>query len=279
MPKKLTTKHYTFLLLCTVYIATCGADEKKEETKPDFTLLKGVEPVCEAYLNRLNKSKFTYEWPPYCGRPEVVDMPPFETLNRVYLNLEEIYQIYGRVESFRLNSDQFHAERKKRTLLKADKIRSINSMKQSLRLNRLIVWRYDPMVDVDNDGIPDNVVIWFWQRQNRCGNPSDESESYPGMYAYIFNKETTKIDEGKTFKVFGHPDQKALFPSLHRFRTLNYENSFGIFKYFGTTYFDTFPYGFARRSKIRSNVDLKVYLRQDNQAINICQYHWNKRDL
>jgi len=279
MRKKQTLMHCTFLLLCIFHTVTSSAGEKKGETKSDFTLLKGVEPVCEAYLNRLNKSKFTYEWPPYCGRPEVVDMPHFDTLNRIYLNVEEIYRIFDLIKSFDNNSNQMYAKNIwKKSYLYTDKARSIKSLQQSVRLGRRVVWRYDPMVDVDNDGKPDNVVVWFEQRQNRCGG-SDKNEDYPGMYAYVFNNDTTRIDEGKTLKVFGNSIQEDPISSQSYYRTINNENSFGIFKYLGITYFDTFPYGVTYGSAARGNVDLKVYLRQDDQTKTICQYHWNKKDL
>lgn len=273
-----TNTYAIFLLITSAFLTSCEAAVKVEESVvPEFTLLSGTEPVCKAYLHRLNNSHFSEQWPPYCSRPEVEQTNNFDKLNRVYLNADEILKIYNRAESFRLDSDQYRAERIGRSHLSSDVKKSLNSIKRKLRTGRLLVWRFDPMVDVDNDGESDNVVIWFNQRQSRCGS-YDKHQDYPLMYAYIFNKETTEIDESKTMKIFGHPYQKEFQPTLNDFRTLNYENSFGIFKFNGVTYFDTFPYGIKYGSRERQDVDLRVYIRQVDKTKIVCEYHWNKRE-
>ena len=268
------------IVMILLTVTGCVAQEKTLVTDNEFTLLsgQGVE-VCDAYLNRLNTSKFENDWPPYCDRPEVFKSNGFEKLNRVNLSSKEIYKIYDRVLSFQQRTNQMYSEKiRKRSYLSKNKDEAINSIEFKRNLKRLYVWRYDPMVDVDNDGELDNVVLWHRQHRRACGSISGVGKYFPSYYAYIFNKKTTKIDEKKTLEVFGHPVQeRPNAPTLKRFRSYNDESSVGVFKYKGTTYFDTFPNGLTYGSDIHHEIDLRVYLRKNNQTKTVCEYHWNKR--
>lgn len=255
---------------------TCLASSNNNE----FSLLTGQEfEVCESYLKRLNKTVFENNWPPYCDRPEVIESNDFEKLNRKYLSAEEIYSIYDRVMSFKQRKNQFYSEKiRKKSYLPKNKDEAIKSIKFKQNLKRLYVWQYNPMVDIDNDGEPDNVVLWHRQNRRACGSSSGVGKHFPSYVAYVFNKNTTAIDEKKTLEVFGHPNQaRPNAPTLKRFRRYNDESSVGIFKYKGTTYFDTFPNGLTYGSDVRHEIDLRVYLRKNNKTKSICEYHWNKR--
>lgn len=235
----------------------------------EFTLVNGYDvKVCKSYLNRLNQVLFENKSQPYCGRPEVKENNNFANLKRVYLSAQEIYKIYDRVISFKGTSNQMYAENiRKSSYLYPSKQKSINSIKHKQRLKRLYVWRYDPMVDIDNDGELDNVVIWDRRHKRSCGS-----------VAYIFDKQTDFINESKTLEVFGHPNQiRPKIPKSKQFRFLNDESSVGVIKYKGKTYFDTFPGIGTANSKAGKNIDLRVYLRENNQTEIICEYHWNKK--
>src|ERR1700691_1072919 len=114
-----------------------------------FILVQGrhVE-VCEAYLARLNATKF--EHPPFCDRPENTSVPGFALLRRVPLTPAEAFELWlsvGAMEKPASNTEDW-------TLAAATQ-----------ELGRTILaWKYDPEVDIQNNGSMQPLIMWRGSR-------------------------------------------------------------------------------------------------------------------
>jgi hypothetical protein len=119
-----------------------------------FTLTQGKgEAVCEAYLVRLNSVDYT-KLPssplsqPFCDRPENDKVSGFVKLNRAPVTLGERNRLLANVYNFTHPSAMIPEWR-------------INDFfAWSLGKISQPIWRYDPPVDIDNDGVPEDVIVW-----------------------------------------------------------------------------------------------------------------------
>src|ERR1700722_643360 len=113
-----------------------------------FALTKGHHlPVCEAFLKRLNAAQSPKT--PYCDIPEDDSVPGFTKLNRVSLSADEVTRLWSHIFWFTKAQDE--------SITRKDEP-SVNVA--SLLGTDLLAWRYDPPVSLNNDGQPDNVVMW-----------------------------------------------------------------------------------------------------------------------
>lgn len=271
-----------------------SASNTANNKAPAFTLLKGKGvPVCEAYLKRLNISEWgSHEKLPTCGRPENDSVEGFTVLNRVPLTAEQIAALYGGVTNF-LNGG--HSDRGNN---KPSDPHPIIRVRQSIEDNGLAVWRYDPPVDIDNDGKPDDDLI-VWQGGlgvGPCGRragAADEVLILP-THIYSINWQQMKLNDERTRELFGHP--VGGYPVVlqgkpvmsNRFRPIG--TKMGIFSYQDQYYFETFFDGWGdfegkRRSdwgdgkrRIKNSLAgiLGVFQRKDGVTKQICEYRWNE---
>lgn len=271
-------------LLCFTAIKVTAAEKERfvriDPSYHKFTLTngKGIE-VCEAYLERLHKTWF--DRVPFCDRPENIDIKGFEKLNRVYLSPKEIYPLYYRVWGF-LEGHQYAYDEKARQIdLKPEEMDSlINAIKQSIGNRDLNAYRYEPSVDLDNDGVADNLLIW---KQHRCGSIEGVID-YPSRgvtIVLVLATDSRSIDEIKTKQLIGHPiggypkpDNKGFY---EKFRPIN--NYMGVFRYKNITYFDTFfdswgDYVGKRRNDPNIARMLGVFKREKGQTKQVCEYLW-----
>jgi hypothetical protein len=253
-----------------------------------FKLTRGQGvPVCEAYLQRLNVSHF--EKPPYCGRPENASVPGFATLVRIPLETSEVNKLYRHAYNF------FFPK------LRPYEQPGIADIRQG-RLDvtgavghDLAAWRYQPAVDLDNDGAPDNIIVWHALSPSggatRCAE--DFSSVGIGLRAVqaplIFKADDTGIDQGATEAIIGHPVQRYdltldtgnLYVDASTFRTI--ARAIGIFRYRDTYYFDGFfdIWGDAddkRRGEPKLANTLGVFARKANVTRQICEYQMSGAD-
>lgn len=165
---------FAFLIPCA-FAASAAAPAHRISRPPNsgpivtyhFTLKKGTGvPVCKADLDRMNNA--TYTVPHYCGRPEQTTVPGFTPLHRVPLSAQEVYALYERVNSFmglgvqdsKRQDEANAAERKKLGLPPLPPTWPVDVVRKFLQRGYTKVWRFDPPVDIDNDGVPDNLVVW-----------------------------------------------------------------------------------------------------------------------
>lgn len=154
-------------------------------------------------------------------------------------------------------------------------------------------WRYDPLVDINNDGSPLNVLTWNTEDPRvECGNdvaghtPSTEPRTL--QVALVLTPDGATVDQAKTIAVFGHPHGGYTINATLRamgylefvksFRAIG--DSYGIFKYQKLYYFDTFfdnaegPGDFQDRRKSDPSLrnHLGVFLRTRGRTHQICEY-------
>lgn len=179
-----------------------------------FDLVQGQGvAVCEAYLARLNMTD--YQDPPYCDRLEHDVIPGFVHLHRVPLSAEAVQELLPRVKGFtdHKNQDWQDLENARRQRGGLPFSQPLSDVKNYLGRD-IKVWRYDPPVDIDNDGVLDNVIVWHGfgasGHTGRCGqeSPYDKGRQVTlrqTQIAYVLTPNNDRIDVFQTMTIFGHP--------------------------------------------------------------------------
>ncbi len=150
-----------------------------------MTLTKGQgRPVCEAYLQRLNQTVY-YE-PPYCGRPENDQVPGFVRLHRIILDPDEVSKLYGQVGAFLLRSNS--------TPPQVQNAQEMEEVSRAAGSHKILVWRYEPRVDVENDGTTTNLIVWtgspISSTGKACGDPhfpNGDPAIKPSVLRWVFS--------------------------------------------------------------------------------------------
>jgi hypothetical protein len=211
---------------------------------------RGV-PVCEAYLQRIHQTLF-YE-PPFCGRPDNDQVPGFAHLRAVPLSPMQVNRFSVSQANLEAQLSLHYTERPDAMELAAsaetkfvylDTGGIIAAVPKNANVS---VWRYEPPADIDNDGIPDNIVMWrssgppIW---TPCGLVpfSDSGRQSGGPVTYVLSADSASIDVAKTVALFGDPrmqgpENQAWTPA-GEYHPVGY--SMGIFQYQGEYYFDAF---------------------------------------
>ena len=227
-----------------------------------FTLTMGQGiPVCEAYLQRLNRTDFQKQdpfrpesSPPYCGRPEVESVPGFAVLNRVPLGATEINRLTGSVFNFTHPNDKLPTCQFKQGSHVCESTWPLPETQEELSRGALFVWRYTPRVDVSNDGRFNEVIVWQGSGAGYADAPcgmiglkfSPNAGFRQSQIAYVLTSDESVVDASRTERLFGHPFKAYVgtgmdgkeFKITTTFRPLG--TSIGIFKYRDTYYIDTF---------------------------------------
>ena len=270
---------------------TRAAADSTSGRRYHFALTAGRgTPVCEAYLQRLNQTRF--ENPPYCGRPESTVVPGFDPLNRRWLDRIEYTHLLPRVESFLENRpiEDFYVHHKGPD----GKDVFGPPLDDFLPKDFLpVAWSYDPPVDIENRGIPDQVVIWSDADRNdfsRCLQyiGPHATADRAAEWGAVLSSDQGNIDGQRTNAVFGHPDGGFWIPTGPQgkgpphlrtgFRPMGVE--VGIFRYRGVTYFDTFFTHYelgdlhnARRNNRRLRDTLGVFVHRNQHTQQVCEYY------
>lgn len=280
----------TVFALFGMYALSGQAEDKKEPTYYKFNLVKGSSvPVCEAYLERLNTT--VYAKPPFCGRPEATSVPGFTPLNRKPLTAEEAHTLLPRLSKFmqlriqgsKEDDDAYEAMLKSNGV--GPSIDSLETVKKFLRDGEIVAWRYDPLVDIDNDGSPDNVLVWQGYGLNAplgvCGQTIDNknfsTDGSQPQVAFVLEDSQERIDEKRTMELFGHPSGGYPLPAgakSKQFRPMG--KTLGIFKYKDIYYFDTFLEFSELERKPKGSPLLDVFLRKNGMTRRVCEYRMNK---
>lgn len=288
--KNLTLAIIGGLVLAWSAHAATTSDTPQNGQTYHFTLIQGKgSAVCEAYLKRLNTADYTT--PPYCDIPEATSVPGFTPLKRVPLTAEEIAVIAPRITQFDMRGEQGSKEqdavyRAREIQRGATPVNTLRNVEDSLQ-HGMKVWRYDPPVDIDNDGKPDNVVVW---PDLGCGhaehNVNYETDGRKPIRAYVLATGNERLDISKTKAIFGHPS--GGYP-IHlydgspdpEFRPIG--ATIGIFKYEDLYYIDTYlnnypliTWGFLTGGSTNETDradTLAVFLRQHGKTRLVCEYH------
>lgn len=259
-------------------------------------LIKGTGvPVCEAYLQRLNQSVF--HEPPFCSIPENDQIPGFERLNRVPLNPATVNRLF--VQAYNISHDTNANDEmrppeppKMGTLairwLRGRALFSIPTVSEN---DNLSAWAFDPLVDIENDDKPDNVVIWrdyppIWHEElnNTCGvaTTSGMGPASSDSAPFILTGDSKEIDLKKTIQVFDNSALRQLivrnFPkgSVFGRRFIPLGESINIFLFNRKYYFSAYQEVDGKRSNPSASKaaveHIAVYLHQAHQTRQICEY-------
>ena len=273
-------------------VSVCIAEPPATPARFQFKLVEGANlPVCAAYLERLNSTSFDVT--PLCGRPENASVPGFEVLPRKNLTPEELYGISEQLFGFALHSDPEYydhlrarelaycrdpdnpmckhvMESQRSSAARGTRWREPTSL-ESLRKWSL-VWKYDPPIDIDNDGTPDPILLF---RSDRCGgiNWKNVLELAP-TYAFVMDSAYRTIDIARTRAIFGHPNPVWPGAPSPRFRYIGLH--FGVFAYRGQVYYDTYfnslgDFEDRRKDGAVLSSTLGVFRRAGNLTKQVCE--------
>ena len=254
---------------------------------------KGV-PVCEAYLQRLNQSVF--HEPPYCGRPENDQVPGFERLERVPLAAAQVKSLYP--TAFNLTNptaDNFQMRPPRPGASTALAEFWANgqlgyTVKAISGQDKISAWGFSPPLDIDNDGKPDNVVIWrdyppIWNEgaTEHCGEPTQRpyALSTGDSDPFILAPDGNGIDTQRTVAIFNTDEPRD--PAYVRARKgidlfLEYipiGMGTTVFRYRGTTYFDVLKVRRGSGEPPNGQVEkthVHVYLVRSGRRHDLCEY-------
>jgi hypothetical protein len=146
-------------------------------------------------------------------------------------------------------------------------------------------YRFDPKIDIDNDGTPDNVIMWDSENRDhpQCGQYYGQASDLDkgSAIGVILKSDGLNIDEKKTREVFGNkvggyvvrtgPDEIPVLYSRYAPIGLGYN----VFEYqrlfYYSTYLDDTNMSPSERRRV---IDvLGVFLRKDSVTEEICEYH------
>lgn len=198
-----------------------------------FTLTRGKGiPVCEAYLQRINAQP--YDRSPYCGFPEETRVPGFGHLTREWMDWPEIQQVNDDLNRFVGQGDISPVHHKTPVVFKIPPA----------------VYRFAGGVDIENNGQPDNVLMWSYEGRNAyaCGQyfgtvPEMDKHGWMGV---ILTADGKSIDVERTGRVFGSRrggyDVTAGHPPRREFQRSYTPIGLGytLFEYRGVYYYSTF---------------------------------------
>jgi len=291
--KSITTGWVTSLKLATItpppkatpYVRQMGHYRVVEKPRRyAFKLLQGAgQPVCEAYLQRLNQTPFYA--PPYCGRPESKTVPGFAWLTRIPLTPAQTAALYPRLYSFKLARQ-------------SEPPRPLDSTDTAIGESggsgpSIFAWRYGTGVDIGNDRVLRNVVVWAGSPFTSFYAPCGSQQLWAGrqetvrwaQLAFIATQDTKSIDDSLTLKIFGSPTDGLPIGSPQHAPWIAFipiGDSFSIFKFNRRTYYDTFYAGggwpdfYGRRAKGSSlSRHLAVFLRRREETREVCEYTYH----
>ena len=147
---------------------------------------RGV-PVCEAFLQRLNQSVFYL--PPYCGIPENDQVPGFARLSIKPFSGPSLNRVYAEVEN----------------VIEASYQRDVPIANDTTENARKALWIFDPKVDIDNDGRPDNLLLYLGEELAECGSAGQNFPYGPLEVPkpYVLRSDSAHVDMSATIALFG----------------------------------------------------------------------------
>jgi len=280
--------------------------EEENSTAYRFRLTKGNGiPVCEAYLQRLNRTNFSKPdpfrrvgSPPYCGRPENDSVPGFSVLKREMLTPATVQRLIAKIWNFT------HPNLKKPECYVRDvggpcvETWPIAEIKEELSpvSEKLFAWRYPGGVDIENNRHPEEIVIWqgigVAGESGLCGvvyGDSPDAGYRQPQLAYVLTKNDADVDQERTKALFQHPVRDYVgtrqdgerFVISDRYRPIG--TSTGIFEYRNKVYLDTFfdVWGDLRNARVdlpKIANTLAVIERKGGEAKEICEYEVSGQD-
>ena len=281
------------IVMCLIPSLFCFAQGvSNSNAERNFSLRQGHgTPVCEAYLELLNRTKF--EVTPFCGRPEEGAVKGFEHLEGHYMKLEEVWPLFTEVWEFMRFGDQHHVEKFFYPSSISPKLSHWSTdattrdiIAQNLSYGWMSVWVYASPVDVNNDGSALKVITWQGYGATgtgaRCGDDYAThpwTDSYISTRAFVLTDDGKALDENKTRLIFGAPAGavRGVDPQLPSgsapagplaFKPL--ADSVGIFEYEGRYYIETED---RPKSKDAGLPPINVFVRENGNTKQMCRFY------
>lgn len=251
---------------------------------PPFRITKGQGvPVCEAYLQRLNTTDYqgghAYPQAPFDGIPESDAIPGFALLHRVMLQSDRIIQMSEPLERW---WEQINPHL----------TGYWGATPDIVRRGGIVAWRYEPSLDIDNNGKPVDFVVWrgygLSGAAGRCGEPFNPNYTWSMRCQQLplVMKDDLQINYTKTAELFERvgasgPDRDSAGEIVHPFVPVGFFIT--PFVYRGTTYFSTFfneygDYEGKRQGEWKLWNTLGVLVRHRNKEQEVCEYQLRGND-
>ena len=257
-----------------VIAAVLGCSCVSYAQQATFDILRGAKlPVCRAYLSALRKvasDDKEFGSRPWCGGDFNPSVEGFPLLRRNYVtDVDEAFALKSRISGFLRGIDQLYAENH---LAIKDRESERYWTEFSMKHDQLALWRYEPPLDIDNDGEPDDVL---WYRDNRCDTTRPIS-----IVLLVMNSKTLMVNEDKTRRLFA--EHRPLPAGLTSFVPLRV-GPMGLFQYSGTNYFYSWGTDLAGSTddwltnQKNTPMTSRVYVRKNNQATEVCEVRWRYR--
>lgn len=253
-------------------------------------------PVCEAYLQRINQ--IIFHEIPSCSRPDNDQIPGFTRLNRVPLTAAQVNHLY--VSAYNLSHPLWPGDRVRpmheAPLSYPDIVayygdadfKSAAKVKALTNKDNISVWKFNPEVDIENNGQPDNIMIWrnfFPPTWNEvpvpCGVLIDiyHGTGQLDQVPFVLNADSSKINVAKTNDIFGDATwlakdkiaiEKKQYGPHQSIKPLG--GSIEIFKYGDKYYFDTTDPVFYGVTQVKTQENnIYIYLHEAGQTQQVCQ--------
>jgi len=240
----------------------------------DFKMEKGKGiPVCEAYVKRLRVTDFRTL--PHCDRPENNSIAGFSLLKRVPLTRAETFKLYRSVEGWLFLGDPGLGKRPGDTSAQWAADTQADAVENKLHINPPPLpyyYRFDPRIDIDNDGRPDEVVV-YKQTGLRCGDVyRDSTPTVAATYLVVLN-DRGEVDYARTRDLLEWPSPELAVKPAPTDPVRLMAHTFGIFEFNGTYYIDGF---FPNERKGTTDL-LGVFERKARQTIELCEIRWYDR--
>jgi hypothetical protein len=261
----------TMAALLSMFELACAAEKKGL-----FTLVRGRRvDVCEAYLTRVNAVQF--EDAAFCDRPEDASVPGFTALNRVSLTPEEVFKLWPSVSAMEkpvANTSEWTLEAARQELGRT-----------------ILAWKYEPNVDIQNNGSSETVIMWRGSRIRWGIETSDFACGFwdrrDPQVAFILSAFQGQVDEVTTKRVFWRAKSEIHSNTINGKRQQQFIDRpigwhMSIFEFKGLYYFDTFyeddgwgDYQNNRRKDKTLKNTLAVFLNRHGVTREMCELRLN----
>jgi hypothetical protein len=270
-----------------------SASETPGQVHYQFTLMTGGgTPVCEAYLQRINRTEYVF--PPYCkwDVPLTEAIPGFSPIQRQPMTAKQVWPMISHGYSF-LNSQGPNLNRSAMRKYEAGELTydpdyslsTVEAMLAGLEPSGLsfTAWLY-PALDVHNNKKPPAIMLWVGGVEMRptCYSRWDPavtpgSGRYQGL-AFILNPARSDLEDGQTRAVFGSSHNN---PVGRGFVPVGDDIHFFIYR--NKVYFDSFRAvsNEELRSSSRSTryMQLEVFQRSNDTTRQMCRYEVSSAPL
>jgi hypothetical protein len=251
----------------------------------------GGTPVCEAYLQMINRTKYVF--PPYCtwDVPLTQATPGFSLVRREPMTAKQVWPIISHGYSFLYtqgpNLKRAAMRKYEAAELTYDPDYSLSTVEAMLAgvepsgLN-FTAWLY-PALDVENKQNPSAIMLWVGGVQGRptCysgWDPAASSGDRNKAFAFILNATKSDLDDAQTRAVFGSSHNN---PIGQQFAPVGDDIQFFIYR--NRVYFDSFRAvaNDERRGSFHPSryTQLEVFQRPNDTTRQMCRYEVSSSPL